>query len=135
MSDEHRVLETGVTVSGQLDAAQLEALKDRGVALVINHRPDGEESAQPDSASLASAARALGLNYAHIPVRGLPDDEAVAATQSALAAADGPAHLFCRSGMRSTVAWALARRSEGADPETLREAAARAGYDLGRVEL
>lgn len=135
MLDEHRLLETGVSVSGQLDEADLAGLAARGVALVINHRPDGEESGQPASAALEAAARALGIGYAHIPVRGLPDPAAAAATGSALAGSEGPAHLFCRSGMRSAAAWALARRSEGADPDTLRQAAAGAGYDLSRVEL
>jgi uncharacterized protein (TIGR01244 family) len=42
---------------------------------------------------------------------------------------------FCRSGMRSAAAWAMARRLAGADPDRLREAAAVAGYDLGGVPL
>ena len=50
--------------------------------------------------------------------------------------ADGlPTVMFCRSGMRSAAAWAMAERLKGVDAEDLREAAAIAGYDLGRVPL
>ena len=42
---------------------------------------------------------------------------------------------FCRSGMRSAAAWAMAERRAGAEPDALREAAAAAGYDLSRLPL
>jgi uncharacterized protein (TIGR01244 family) len=41
--------------------------------------------------------------------------------------------LFCRSGNRSTLAWAVARAEEGAPREELERAAANAGVDLGPV--
>jgi len=50
--------------------------------------------------------------------------------------ADGlPTVMFCRSGMRSASAWAMAQRLSGTDADALRDAAAEAGYDLGRVPL
>ena len=72
-----------------------------------------------------------------IPIRGLPDEAAVAATRAVLDALgpDEAAVFFCRSGMRSAAAWAMAERRAGAEPDALREAAAAAGYDLSRLPL
>ena len=86
---------------------------------------------------MAEAARSAGLTFVHAPVRGLPDEAAIAATAAALkdAAPDRAVVLFCRSGMRSAAAWAMARARQGADPEALRAAAAQAGFDLSRVPL
>jgi uncharacterized protein (TIGR01244 family) len=46
-----------------------------------------------------------------------------------------PVLMFCRSGTRSAMTWALAMRRAGAEPEALREAAAPAGCDLSRLPL
>lgn len=117
-----------------LDLSDLAA---SGVAVLVSHRPDHEELGQPTAEEMAEAARAVGLTFVHAPVRGLPDEAATHATAQALdGAADGRAVvLFCRSGMRSAAAWAMARARQGADPHTLRAAAAEAGYDLSRVPL
>lgn len=104
---------------------------------MVNHRPDHEEPGQPTASAIADAAAQVGLAVIHAPVRGLPDAAAVAATRAALEGLgpDGKAVFFCRSGMRSTVAWAMAERAAGAEPEALRQAALAAGYDLSRVPL
>jgi uncharacterized protein (TIGR01244 family) len=74
------------------------------------------------------------MAFAWIPVSGLPGPDQVAAVAELLA--DGlPTVMFCRSGMRSASAWAMAQRLAGVDAEALRDAAADAGYDLGRVPL
>lgn len=126
-----------VCVAGQVLPHQLAGLRDAGFTCLVNHRPDGEEPGQPPAAALARAAAEVGLKVVNAPVRGLPDAEAVAATRAALDSLgpDGKALLFCRSGMRSAAAWAMAERMAGGDPETLREAALAAGYDLGRLPL
>jgi uncharacterized protein (TIGR01244 family) len=99
-----------------------------GIALIVNNRPDGEEPGQPTSLEIEAAARAAGLGYRHIPISGGFPAAAVEAMAEALER--GPALLFCRSGTRSTHAWALARASRGARPEALLRQAAGAGYDL-----
>jgi len=104
------------------------------VRTVVCHRPDGEEPGQPDAGTLRDQAEALGLTFVHAPVSGMPGEEAVERTAGALGGR-GDILLFCRSGMRSTVAWALARRMEGADADELRARAMAAGYDLSRVPL
>lgn len=132
-----RTLSAQIRVAGQLTLGQVSALGEAGVACLVNHRPDDEEPGQPTASEIARAAAESGLKVIHAPVRGLPDPAAVAATRAALDALgpDDVAVFFCRSGMRSAAAWAMAERLAGADPETLRRAALAAGYDLGRLPL
>lgn len=114
----------------QLRASDMAAAAARGATLIVNNRPDGEEPGQPVAAEIEAAARAAGLDYAHIPVAAGFSGDAIAAMSAALADAEGLALLFCRSGTRSTYLWALARAREGAPLDFLLGAAARAGYDL-----
>lgn len=132
-----RSVSAQIRVAGQLTPGQVAALPDAGIACLVNHRPDGEEAGQPTAAAIARAATAAGLKVIHAPVRGLPDATAVAATRAALdgLGAEDRAVFFCRSGMRSAAAWAMAERLAGADPEALRRAALAAGYDLAGVPL
>lgn len=132
-----RSVSAQVWVTGQLTPGQVGALREAGITCLVNHRPDDEERGQPSAAEVARAAAEAGLEVFHAPIRGLPDAAAVAATRAALdgLGPDGKAVLFCRSGMRSAAAWAMAERLAGGDPETLRRAALAAGYDLSRVPL
>lgn len=133
-----RTLDAGTVVAGQIDAASISALKAAGVTTIVNNRPDDEEAGQPRSQEIRQAAEAAGLAYHSAPIRGFPDDGAVQTVSEALAQAEregGRALLFCKSGMRSTAAWALARHAGGEDADTLRAAAAQAGYDLSRLPL
>jgi uncharacterized protein (TIGR01244 family) len=43
--------------------------------------------------------------------------------------------MFCRSGTRSAMLWALARAAEGDAPDLLATVAASAGYDLSPIRL
>ncbi len=129
-----RALSPTVWASPQLTPESLPALAAAGVARIISNRPDGEDPGQPTAAMMEAAAREAGMAFAWIPVSGLPGPDQVAAVAELLA--DGrPTVMFCRSGMRSASAWAMAQRRAGTDADTLRAAAAEAGYDLGRVPL
>ncbi len=129
-----RPLSPTVWASPQLSPDILPALAASGVRRIISNRPDGEDPGQAGAAEMEAAARAAGMDFAWIPVSGLPGPDQVAAVAELLA--DGaPTVMFCRSGMRSAAAWAMAQRLGGADADALKEAAAGAGYDLGRVPL
>ena len=129
-----RPLSPTVSVSAQFSPGDMPALAASGFGRVISNRPDGEDPGQPSAAAMEAAARDAGLEFVWIPVSGLPGSDQVAAVAATLA--DGvPTVMFCRSGMRSAAAWAMAQRLEGADADALRETAAAAGYDLGRVPL
>lgn len=130
-----RQLVPGVLVSGQIRPDDLAGAASLGVRRIVNNRPDHEEPGQPTSAEIEAAAHAAGLDYVHAPARGLPDDAVVTAVGAALE--DGaPVLLFCKSGMRSAAAWALASSRSGAlSRDEILTAAAAAGYSLGGLPL
>lgn len=131
-------LSASVSVGPQLQPSDMVALAAQGYASVINNRPDDEEPGQPSSSELEAAAAAAGLAYVHAPIRGMPDEQTVAQVAERLKTdTEGNARtaMFCRSGMRSSAAWAMAQRLEGSNPDGLRAAAASAGYDLSRLPL
>jgi len=128
-------LSSTVWVAGQIDADSVANAAALGVTRVINNRPDGEDDGQPTSDQIEMAIRASGLDYLHLPIVGFPGPAQVKVVAEALA--DGkPTLLYCRSGMRSAAAWALAMSSSGnLTREQIREAGAMAGYDLNRLPL
>ena len=80
------------------------------------------------------AAKAAGVAYVHIPVRGGPIAEQVEIQRLLLAEADGPVLAFCRSGTRSIVTWSIGQALAGERPRSeLIELGAGAGYDLSGV--
>lgn len=129
-----RPLSPTVWASPQLAPEALAALAAAGVARIVSNRPDGEEMGQPTAAMMEAAAREAGMAFAWIPVSGLSGLDQVTALAELLT--DGlPTVMFCRSGMRSASAWAMAQRQAGVDADALRDAAAEAGYDLSRLPL
>jgi len=130
-----RQLSPGVLVAGQIQIDDLAEAAALGVRRVINNRPDHEEPGQPTSAMIEAATRAAGLDYVHAPARGMPDPAVVDAVAAALS--DGaPVLMFCKSGMRSSAAWALAvSRSGTLSRDEILTAAAGAGYALGGLPL
>ncbi|WP_421738934.1 TIGR01244 family sulfur transferase [Caulobacter sp.] len=133
MSDFRRVTDT-LSVSPQVTEADMARAAAEGFVLVINNRPDGEDPTQPSSATIEAAARAAGLDYVHVPVRGGPGPDQVDAVRIAIEVAKGPVLAFCRSGTRSIVTWSIGQAISGAaDRETLVNQGAAAGYDLSGV--
>lgn len=129
-----RPLSSSIWASAQLSPDIMNDLAAAGVGRIISNRPDGEEPGQPSAAIMEAAARDAGLAFAWVPVSGLPGPAEVAAAADLLND-DTPTVMFCRSGMRSAVLWAMAERLGGRDAGDLREAAASAGYDLARIPL
>ncbi|MCK9540650.1 MAG: TIGR01244 family sulfur transferase, partial [Novosphingobium sp.] len=124
-----RKLSETVLASPQIAAADVERAAGEGVRLIVNNRPDDESDDQTPGAQIEAAARAAGLDYVAIPVTHAGFSEAqVKAMAAALERAQGPVLAYCRSGTRSTLLWALAEASRGADPEALARQAAEAGY-------
>ena len=122
------------SVSPQIAVSDVAQAAAQGFVLIINNRPDGEDPAQPDGAEIEAAARAAGLDYVAIPVRGGPDAAQVLAQRQAVEAADGPVLAYCRSGTRSIVTWAIGQAQAGTvDRQTLISLGAEAGYDLSGV--
>jgi uncharacterized protein (TIGR01244 family) len=122
------------SVAPQIDVSDIAKAKALGFVMVINNRPDGEVPDQPTSEQMAAAAKAAGVAYVHIPVRGGPTAEQVEIQRQLLAEADGPVLAFCRSGTRSIVTWSIGEAMAGARPrDELIALGAEAGYDLSGV--
>ena len=129
-----RKLSDTVFVAPQIGCAEVSDAAARGIALIINNRPEGEGDDQTPGAEIEAAASAAGLSYVAIPVTHAGFSEwQVKAMAQALAEANGPVLAYCRSGTRSTLLWSLAEASQGTDPEMLAEKAALAGYDITPV--
>lgn len=125
-----RTIDDRISVSPQIDPADVTELAAQGFAAIVNNRPEGEEAGQPAGAAVERVAETLGLAYTAIPVAGGFSHAQIDAMRAALDAAQGPVLAFCRSGTRSTNLWALAEAKAGGDPETIVAKAAAAGYDL-----
>jgi uncharacterized protein (TIGR01244 family) len=129
-----RQLDERTLVSGQIAPADVAELKRHGVTMIVNNRPDHEDPGQPHSSEIEQAAREAGIDYRFVPIRRGPGPSEVEEMQSAMRdCGDGKMLAFCRSGTRSTFAWALARREEGADRDEIERSASEAGVDLTPV--
>lgn len=123
-----------VFVAPQIDTQAVTAAADLGITLIINNRPEGESPDQTPGDDIAAAAAAAGLSYLAIPVgHGGFSQPQVDAMAAALDSAESKILAYCRSGTRSTLLWALAQAKGGANPESLGETAAAAGYDLAPI--
>ena len=129
-----RQLDDKVMVSGQVAPHEVAAVAEQGVTVLVNNRPDGEEPDQPLASEIEDAAAAAGIGYRYVPIiRGIgPAD--VEEMQAAMREAEGGKLLaFCRSGTRSALAIALAKREEGASLEEVVQQLNQAGIDHGPI--
>ncbi len=93
-----------VYTAPQLSAESMASAAEAGFKAVLNNRPDFEGGPdQPTSASIEAAAKAAGLEYAHLPVKGgYQSPEEIAQCAALLKTLPRPLLMFCRSGARST---------------------------------
>jgi len=124
-----RQLDDKVLVSGQIHPDEVAALVSEGITMLVNNRPDGEEPGQPLGVEVEEAARAVGLDYRSIPIiRGIGPADAEA-MQEAIKSAGGKLLALCRTGTRSSLAWALAKNDEGMPREEIEARLRSAGVD------
>lgn len=130
----HRQLDDRTLVNGQITTNDIAELKALGVTMVVNNRPDGEDAGQPESAEIEAAAISAGMAYRHIPIaRGMGPADVEAMRGAMHEAGEGKLFAFCRSGNRSTLAWAIARSEDGVPREELERCAEGAGFSLEPV--
>jgi len=103
-----------ISVSPQIAPDDVAQAAAQGFRTIINNRPDDEVPGQPSGREIEQAAREAGLAYFHIPVRGGPTAEQVAATEQVVSEAAKPVLAYCRTGTRSIITWALAQAHSGA---------------------
>ncbi|MFT6408643.1 MAG: sulfide:quinone oxidoreductase [Arenicella sp.] len=130
-----RNLNHRVTVSEQIRVVDIEQLKRLGVTTIICNRPDNEEPGQLTFEKLRTAASVLKINSLHIPFIGnqmsLNDIDQL----SNLLADNQRIHLFCKSGKRSSLLWALAGMKLGYRKELILKHLGDAGYKFDKAEL
>ena len=124
------VLTPNVTVLGQPSVDEIAELAERGYRSIISNRPENETEDQPSWLDLKAAAAARGMDAVQIPiVMGQISNEQIDAFREALERLPKPIAVFCRSGTRAALMWALANEAKLTVDE--RFAIAReAGYDL-----
>jgi len=120
-----------ISVSPQISAADVGEAARQGFRAIVNNRPEGEDPAQPAGAEIEAAARAAGLAYVALPVRGGPTPDQVETMGRLMDELPRPVLAFCRSGTRSIMTWSLSQAAAGArSREELIRLARDAGYDL-----
>jgi uncharacterized protein (TIGR01244 family) len=133
MSDFRRVTDD-LSVAPQISVADVQEAAAQGFKTIINNRPDGEADDQPSSGEIEAAAKAAGLAYHHLPVRGGPTPEQVETTGRLMGEVAKPVLAFCRSGTRSIVTWSLSEATNGSrGRDELVGLGREAGYDLTQV--
>ena len=95
-----------LAVSAQITPADVAVIAEAGYRVLINNRPDGEETTQPANADIEAAAVAAGLEYHHLPcnARDFPGN-GFADMRNLLDDPERPVLAFCRTGTRCTNLW------------------------------
>ena len=122
-------------VSPQISVDTVAAAAEQGVSLIVNNRPEGEAPDQTPGETIEAAARAVGMTYAAIPVThaGFAPWQLDALDEALERNGEGKVLLYCRSGTRSTLLWALSRARAGDDLDMIARTAAAAGYDVNSI--
>ena len=129
-----RQLDDKVMVSGQVAPNEVAALAEQGVTVLVNNRPDGEELGQPLAGDIENAAVAAGISYHFVPIlRGIGPADVESMQEALREAESGKLLAFCRSGSRSALAIALAKREEGASAEDVQRTLIDNGFDPGPI--
>ncbi|MDO4643876.1 MAG: TIGR01244 family sulfur transferase [Cardiobacteriaceae bacterium] len=108
-------IQRNIYVSPQVELIDLPTIKAKGITQIICHRPDGEELTQPSFEMIAAAATEQGIRCLYLPISGgVFPPEVIQETYNALMK-DEATLMYCKSGMRSTVVWALGELAAGRD--------------------
>ena len=127
-------LDRQASVRGQVLPQEVASLAAQGVTVLVNNRPDGEEPDQPQAHEIEAAAAAAGIAYHHVPImRGIGPAEVTTMREALEEAEGGQLLAFCRSGTRSALALALAKRERGEAPEDIHRCLTEAGFDSGPI--
>lgn len=121
----------------QVSERNVTELAAQGIRLIVNNRPE-EENPSASGPAIRRACVSAGVDYLALPMRGWPDDidiQHLADRLSSLKKGEDVA-LYCLSGKRSAVIWALAEQRLGRlTSDEIRAIAAHAGFDLSALPL
>lgn len=99
-----------VSVSGQLDAEDIEVLVTEGIELLICNRPDDEDEGQLPYEKVAVAARAKGIDTRLLPFASYQIVNEDRDKFVEILCENKRTHLYCRSGARSKRLWRVANK-------------------------
>ncbi len=121
-----------VFVSPQICISDIENIVKNGIKTVICHRPDKELSSyEANFVTLQKVLTKNGISMIYQPIQqiSMPD---VAALHKLLTKHDTPVLLYCLSGTRSALLWALCETTiHQRNRNEVLAATEAAGYDLG----
>ncbi len=121
-------------LSGEFKDVDFKHLKEIGVSLVINARPDGECEGQTCSSDFEDQCKLHGIDYLHLPVKPLQySDEDILSMSKALKGTNGKVYGFCRTGARAIHLWALTQKDDK-EFEELQSLAQSHEYDLSALK-
>ena len=126
-------LSRDLSVTPQIQPAEVADLSARGFKSIIGNRPEGEGPDQPLWSLLVEEAERHGISARQIPVvpgQIGPDD--IECFADAVRDLPKPIAAFCRTGTRSATLWALAN-PDGLSVDERIAAADAQGYDLAAL--
>ena len=127
----HRQLDDRALVTGQIAPEDVPALKEAGVTLIVNNRPDEGMPASP-SDDLEAAAKAAGIDYRHVPIARSMGPSDMEAMREACMPWRWKLFAFCRWGQSFDPG--LGHRQErGRRSDRGAASPGQAGFDLGPV--
>jgi len=101
-------LKTTVACAGATGVEALPAIKQMGFVSVINLRVATEQGAEVEKSE--AAAKAVGLQYYHVPFAGKPDPVAAEQFLKAITTKGAePAFIHCGGGNRAATMWLIKR--------------------------
>lgn len=117
----------------QIEVADMPAIADAGITLVLCNRPDEEVPPSHQHEAVEAAAKAAGLKFAFQPLtHQTMTPDVIARNREIGVAQDETVLAYCASGTRSTIAWALGQA--GTQPaDELIDAARAGGYDITQL--
>lgn len=118
-------------VSGQISGSMMKEIADLGVKLIISNRPEGESYDQPSDNDLKIQAQSYSIEFKSIPFSSNTlTREKINTLSKTLDNNAGSALLYCKSGARSAIIWALSNiLNSDEDVNIISKKVADAGYN------
>lgn len=128
-------LDENLLVAGQMDVYDIVKASETGIKMIICNRPDGESDGQVPSVDMEALLKTYNIDFRYIPITpGEIRRENVIATKKAFDEATGPILAYCRSGMRSTVMWAMVQAAlDRMSNLQIIKKSSELGYDLNPI--
>lgn len=128
------VLNNKLAFAPQISPDMVAELYHEGFEQVICNRPDNEEAFQPTLDSIQAEAEKLGMSVIFAPVINSQfTAETIDKTRQALAR-DKKTLMFCRSGARCSILWAIIQTQNGKVLEETFRQLSPIGYDIAHLQ-